>query len=108
MKFVLLTSRLFLFFPPVFSHKTQSLVLLSLYTAGREPEHFPDPEAAKPERWQRNEETGELREVLQSHGSLPFAIGNRSCIGRRMAMKQMHCLLASVSAHHLHNLSKQL
>ncbi|XP_039966012.1 cytochrome P450 315a1, mitochondrial [Bactrocera tryoni] len=73
-----------------------SLVLLSLYTAGREPKHFPDPEAAKPERWQRNEETGELREVLQSHGSLPFAIGNRSCIGRRMAMKQMHCLLASV------------
>ncbi|XP_017468612.1 PREDICTED: cytochrome P450 315a1, mitochondrial [Rhagoletis zephyria] len=73
-----------------------SLVLLSLYTAGRKPEHFPDPEVAKPERWQRNEETGELQEVLQAHGSLPFAIGNRSCIGRRMAMKQMHCLLAAV------------
>ncbi|XP_053968516.1 cytochrome P450 315a1, mitochondrial [Anastrepha ludens] len=73
-----------------------SLVLLSLYTAGREPTHFQDPETAKPERWQRNEETGELQEVLQAHGSLPFAIGNRSCIGRRMAMKQMHCLLAMV------------
>ncbi|XP_067637133.1 cytochrome P450 315a1, mitochondrial isoform X2 [Eurosta solidaginis] len=73
-----------------------SLVILSLYTAGREPKHFPDPEVAKPERWQRNEQTGDLQGVLQAHGSMPFAIGNRSCIGRRMAMKQMHSLLATV------------
>jgi len=65
------------------------MVLLSLYTAGRDPSHFEQPERIVPERWC----IGKSEQVHQSHGSLPFAIGQRSCIGRRVALKQLHSLL---------------
>ncbi|KAH8336493.1 hypothetical protein KR074_001276, partial [Drosophila pseudoananassae] len=66
-----------------------TLVLLSLYTAGRDASHFERPELVLPERWC----LGQSEQVHQSHGSLPFAIGQRSCIGRRVALKQLHSLL---------------
>lgn len=69
-----------------------TLVLLSLYTSGRDPQSFPEPLEVRPERWLRNENR-ELCGVLQAHGTLPFAIGSRSCIGRKIALLQMHSLL---------------
>ncbi|KAH8294740.1 hypothetical protein KR018_002386, partial [Drosophila ironensis] len=66
-----------------------TLVLLSLYTAGRDASHFERPEMVLPERWC----LGQSEQIHQSHGSLPFAIGQRSCIGRRVALKQLHSLL---------------
>ncbi|KAH8324661.1 hypothetical protein KR074_003524 [Drosophila pseudoananassae] len=65
------------------------LVLPSLYTAGRDASHFERPELVLLERWC----LGQSEQVHQSHGSLPFAIGQRSCIGRRVALKQLHSLL---------------
>uniref|UniRef100_A0A1A9V720 Cytochrome P450 315a1, mitochondrial n=1 Tax=Glossina austeni TaxID=7395 RepID=A0A1A9V720_GLOAU len=76
--------------------KKKSLVLLSLYTAGRDSKHFPDPLTVMPERWTFNESTGQLQAVSQAHGTLPFAIGNRSCIGRKIAISQMHHLIKEV------------
>ncbi|KAH8383165.1 hypothetical protein KR009_007127, partial [Drosophila setifemur] len=67
----------------------QTLVLLSLYTAGRDASHFEQPDRVLPERWCM----GNSEQVHHSHGSLPFAIGQRSCIGRRVALKQLHSLL---------------
>lgn len=72
----------------------QTMVLLSLYTAGRDPSHFEQPERVLPERWC----IGESEQVHKSHGSLPFAIGQRSCIGRRVALKQLHSLLGRCAA----------
>ncbi|KAM8705737.1 hypothetical protein ACLKA7_010096 [Drosophila subpalustris] len=66
-----------------------TLVLISLYTSGRDPSHFEDPLRVWPERWF----LGKAEQVHQAHGSLPFAIGQRSCIGRRVALKQLHSLL---------------
>ncbi|XP_030376211.1 cytochrome P450 315a1, mitochondrial [Scaptodrosophila lebanonensis] len=66
----------------------KTLVLLSLYTAGRDPTNFEEPLSILPERWSPQSEL-----LHQSHGSLPFAIGQRSCIGRRVALKQLHVLL---------------
>ncbi|KAM7362660.1 cytochrome P450 family protein sad isoform 1-T2 [Cochliomyia hominivorax] len=77
--------------------KKNSLLFLSLYTAGRDAKHFPEPLKVIPERWQRNEETGELNGVFEAHASLPFAIGNRSCIGRKLALNQMHYMIAEMS-----------
>ncbi|EDX13308.1 GD18786 [Drosophila simulans] len=71
-----------------------TMVLLSLYTAGRDPSHFEQPERVLPERWC----IGESEQVHKSHGSLPFAIGQRSCIGRRVALKQLHSLLGRCAA----------
>ncbi|KAH8311039.1 hypothetical protein KR044_004009, partial [Drosophila immigrans] len=66
-----------------------TMVLISLYTAGRDPSHFEQPLRVWPERWF----LAESERVHQAHGSLPFAIGQRSCIGRRVALKQLHALL---------------
>lgn len=71
----------------------QTLVLISLYTAGRDPSHFEHPLRVLPERWV----VGETEQVHKAHGSLPFGIGQRSCIGRRVALKQLHSLLAKCS-----------
>uniref|UniRef100_T1GE44 Cholesterol side-chain cleavage enzyme, mitochondrial n=1 Tax=Megaselia scalaris TaxID=36166 RepID=T1GE44_MEGSC len=65
-----------------------SLVLLSLYSSGRDENHFPDPEKVIPERWIRNNESGELDLVYKAHGTLPFALGGRSCIGRKIAVSE--------------------
>uniref|UniRef100_A0A1I8N6Z5 Cytochrome P450 n=1 Tax=Musca domestica TaxID=7370 RepID=A0A1I8N6Z5_MUSDO len=77
--------------------KKDSLVLLSLYTAGRDPKHFPDPLEVMPERWLRDEHTGDYKGVYKPHASLPFAIGNRSCIGRKLALSQMQYLIAEIT-----------
>lgn len=69
---------------------------MSLYTAGRDPKHFPEPFKVMPERWLRNEENGELKAVYEAHATLPFAIGNRSCIGRKLAINQMQYMIAEV------------
>ncbi|KAH8264539.1 hypothetical protein KR038_009695 [Drosophila bunnanda] len=74
--------------------KKDTLVLLSLYTAGRDASHFAQPERVLPERWC----IGQSEQRHQSHGSLPFAIGQRSCIGRRVALKQLHSLLGRCAA----------
>lgn len=80
----------FLTFPVSF----QTLVLISLYTSGRDPSQFEQPLKVLPERWL----LGQTDRVHQSHGSLPFAIGQRSCIGRRVAMKQLHTLLGKCAS----------
>lgn len=69
-------------------------MLISLYTAGRDPLHFEQPLSIRPERWI----LGETEQVHKAHGSLPFGIGQRSCIGRRVALKQLHSLLAKCAS----------
>lgn len=49
-----------------------------------------------PERWLRDEQTGDYKGVYKPNASLPFAIGNRSCIGRKLALSQMQYLIAEV------------
>lgn len=81
-----------------------TLVLISLYTSGRDPSHFEEPMRIWPERWF----LAESEQVHQAHGSLPFAIGQRSCIGRRVALKQLHSLLGKCATQfRMHCLNKQ-
>lgn len=72
-----------------------TMALLSLYSSGREPENFPDPLKFMPERWSRSGGAG-LENVCKAHGSMPFAIGARSCVGKKAATYQIHCLLTKV------------
>ncbi|XP_063705555.1 cytochrome P450 315a1, mitochondrial [Culicoides brevitarsis] len=70
-----------------------TLALLSLYTSGRNEKHFSQPFDFIPERW--------LRDPSNFHkadpqASLPYAIGARSCIGRKIANYQMHTLLTKI------------
>lgn len=70
--------------------------MLSLYTSGRDATNFPDPEKFWPERWLR-EPSGAYKSVISPHASMPFAMGARSCIGKKLAEVQMMVTVASVS-----------
>lgn len=73
-----------------------TLVLASLYTSGRDPLNFSHPNKFTPERWLRDE-SGE-HNVFKSHASIPFAMGSRSCIGKKIALYQVHSLVTKVTS----------
>jgi ecdysteroid 2-hydroxylase len=68
---------------------------MSVYSAGRDPENFSHPQIFAPERWLRNENDSEMK-TLKPHASMPFAIGARSCVGRKIATYETHCLITKV------------
>ncbi|XP_068244963.1 probable cytochrome P450 49a1 [Palaemon carinicauda] len=53
-------------------------------------EHFPRATEFLPERWLRDRPLGSIN----PYASLPFGVGPRSCIGRRLAEQEMYTLLA--------------
>lgn len=85
----------------------QALVILSLFTAGRDEKHFPHPLKVMPERWLRSEKTGDFRAVFEAHATMPFALGNRSCIGRLLALNQMHYITAEVKHSFYESINKK-
>lgn len=68
-----------------------TLVILSLYTVGRNPAYFDDPCEFNPRRWSRDDRR---RHQQSAVASLPFAMGARSCIGRKIAEAQLQAALA--------------
>lgn len=60
-----------------------TVVSISAFTAHRDPEIFPDPEAFKPERWLiKGDER--LKNMLAAY--IPFSAGSRGCIGRNVTI----------------------
>ena len=72
-------------------------MVISLYTTGRKEEYFQKPLQFQPERWIRDKDTGK-HQVTDNFACLPFGLGVRSCIGRRVAEVQMQFFLSRVSA----------
>lgn len=72
------------------------LAIASLYTSGRDPNNFTEPLKFSPERWIRDEHNQTDNKVLKPHATLPFAMGRRSCIGKKVANYQIHCLITKV------------
>nr|XP_042120983.1 cytochrome P450 11B2, mitochondrial isoform X1 [Peromyscus maniculatus bairdii] len=64
-----------------------TLVLLYLYSMGRNPSVFPRPERYMPQRW---------LEKKRSFQNLTFGFGVRQCLGRRLAQVEMMLLLHHV------------
>ncbi|KAG8276028.1 hypothetical protein J6590_073539 [Homalodisca vitripennis] len=73
----------------------EETILMSLYTSGRSEQNFPDAERFWPTRWLRNE-AGKYPGVTEATASLPFAMGGRACIGRKVADTLMSLTLAQV------------
>ncbi|XP_073956980.1 cytochrome P450 315a1, mitochondrial-like [Choristoneura fumiferana] len=64
-------------------------IIASIYTSGRDEQYFSKAHKFLPYRWDRNDPR---RKDLVNHvtsASVPFALGARSCIGRKMAMLQL-------------------
>ncbi|XP_019645640.1 PREDICTED: cytochrome P450 27C1-like [Branchiostoma belcheri] len=72
----------------------KTCVAAQVYAMGRDPHLFPDPDQFKPERWLR---TGEGHDDINPYSSLPFGVGPRSCIGRRVAEVELQLFLAKMS-----------
>ncbi|NXA15346.1 CP27B protein, partial [Sapayoa aenigma] len=83
---------------------TQTLITLCHYATSRDSRFFPAPDAFRPERWLRNREPGDTfgdtpgapSSTGHPFASLPFGLGPRSCVGRRLAELQLHMALAQV------------
>lgn len=73
-----------------------SLVLISMYSAGRDETSFPHANQFQPSRWNRDPTTGALKLVNRAQSSIPYAIGARNCIGQRIANAQMHIILSKL------------
>lgn len=54
--------------------------------------HYQDADKFMPERWIRNEE----RKKVNSYAYIPFALGSRSCIGKKVAEAQMAFFISKV------------
>jgi len=68
---------------------------LSIYTSGRDVKNFPKPNEFWPHRWTRDA-GGNYKGVFNPFACLPFAMGARSCIGRKIADTQMALTMAKV------------
>ncbi|XP_011267156.1 cytochrome P450 315a1, mitochondrial [Camponotus floridanus] len=73
----------------------KDLIILSIYSSGRNGEDFPEPNEFLPERWVRTKDNF-YQGVKNSYATLPFAMGVRSCIGRKLAETQMSLTLAQL------------
>ncbi|KMQ90601.1 cytochrome p450 315a1 [Lasius niger] len=73
----------------------ENLIVMSIYSSGRDGNDFPVPNEFQPERWIRTKD-GSYQGVKNSYATLPFAMGVRSCIGRKLAETQMSLTLAQL------------
>lgn len=73
-----------------------TLVLISMYSAGRDENSFPEANAFVPWRWNRDSNIGALKAVNHAQSSIPYALGARNCIGQRIANTQMYVILAKL------------
>lgn len=68
-----------------------SEVGISPWVMHRDPQHYPDPQEFRPQRW-----TGEFQQALPRHAYFPFGGGPRLCIGNNFALMEMALVLATL------------
>ncbi|NXJ58845.1 CP27B protein, partial [Spizaetus tyrannus] len=68
----------------------QTLITLCHYATSRDARLFPAPDSFRPERWLCRDA------ARHPFASLPFGVGKRSCVGRRLAELEIHLALAQV------------
>ncbi|KAJ8731282.1 hypothetical protein PYW07_004446 [Mythimna separata] len=71
-------------------------VIASIYTSGRDESNFSKADEYLPYRWDRNDARKKDLVNHVSSASLPFALGARSCIGKKLAMLQMTELINKI------------
>ncbi|XP_012526686.1 cytochrome P450 315a1, mitochondrial [Monomorium pharaonis] len=76
------------------------LIIISLYSSSRDEKYFLRPNEFWPERWIKIEKlsgtSSHYQGVKDARASIPFAVGLRNCIGRRLAETQLSLTLAEL------------
>ena len=72
-----------------------SLIITNLGEILNDPEHFPDPQEFKPERFLTKEVDGSLR-FTPHQRMVPFGIGKRRCLGESLARMSLYKFLTSL------------
>ncbi|KYN21367.1 hypothetical protein ALC57_06293 [Trachymyrmex cornetzi] len=73
------------------------LIILSLYSSGRDKNNFLQPNEFWPERWVKTaEDSFTYLGVKDARANVPFAVGVRNCIGQRLAETQLSLTLAQL------------
>ncbi len=66
-------------------------MMVSPYVLHRHPRYFPNPTAFNPERF-----TPEAEQVRPYHAYIPFSGGPHTCIGNRLALMELHLIVATL------------
>jgi len=64
------------------------LYSLRIHTIHRDPVHWPDPDAFKPERFENH--------TPEPFSYIPFSAGPRNCIGERFALQELKIILSAI------------
>lgn len=73
-----------------------SIVGCAAYNLHHDPDVFPDPFSFRPERWLADGTDNGLRRPGMEKSLIPFGVGSRACIGKNLAMQQLHDTVTAV------------